>query len=424
MADLDEEHLRGAHLDETYLREAYERIIRSRIRLLTSHGFYGMLLMHLRPAIDPSCETAATEGEHIIFGPDFLDSLSDDELDFVMMHEVLHVALQHHLRNGDRDHLLFNIACDIVVNANIMHALRRKEPIVLAAHKEAIWQTPGGKSGHLYTAEEVYEELLRCHELRQTGGNGSGNVNGNARMAGLPGGFSDDHGRWPGVGDGLTDQTIWRQRVISAAEAAKKDDEGLGTGSLPIFAERMLRELREPQIDWRIILNDFVQEEIADYTFTPPDRRFDDLGFFLPDFSERNHTVKDLLFYVDTSGSIRDRELVAAFSEIAGAIEQFEGKLSGKLSFFDVKVSEPIPFETVADILKIRPRGGGGTNFHAVFAQLGKVITGGEVPSCAIILTDGKAIFPREPAAHGVPVLWIINNKTADPPWGKVARIT
>jgi predicted metal-dependent peptidase len=387
-----------------------------------------MLLMHLRPAIDLSCETAATEGEHIIFGPDFLDSLSDDELDFVMMHEVLHVALQHHLRDGDRDHRLFNIACDIVVNANIMYELHRKEPIVLATHEVALWQTPGGKSGHLYTAEEVYDELLKRYELYQTGGNASenasGGAGGGASRAGLSGGFSDDHERWPGTGDGLTDQTIWRQRVISAAEAAKKDSEGQGAGNLPLFAERMLRELREPQIDWRIILNDFVQEEIADYTFTPPDRRFADSEFFLPDFSEKDHTVKDLLFYVDASGSIRDRELAAAFSEIVGAIEQFEGKLSGKLSFFDVRVSKPIPFETVADILKIKPRGGGGTSFHAVFAHLGKIIADGEVPSCVIILTDGMASFPKEPAAHGVPVLWIINNTTVNPPWGKVARIT
>ena len=32
-------------------------------------------------------------------------------------------------------------------------------------------------------------------------------------------------------------------------------------------------------------MNDFIQEEVVDYSFTPPDRRFDDSPFFLPDFN-------------------------------------------------------------------------------------------------------------------------------------------
>jgi predicted metal-dependent peptidase len=37
-----------------------------------------------------------------------------------MMHEILHVVLQHCLRGEDRDQERFNIACDIVVNSNIL----------------------------------------------------------------------------------------------------------------------------------------------------------------------------------------------------------------------------------------------------------------------------------------------------------------
>ena len=40
-----------------------------------------------------------------------------------------------------------------------------------------------------------------------------------------------------------------------------------------------------------------------------------------------------------------------------------------------------------------------------------------------IILTDGYAPFPDEKEAMGIPVLWLLNNKDVDPPWGKVARI-
>ena len=54
------------------------------------------------------------------FSPDFLENLSEEELDYILMHEILHVVLQHCLRQCERDTDLFSIACDIVVNSNIL----------------------------------------------------------------------------------------------------------------------------------------------------------------------------------------------------------------------------------------------------------------------------------------------------------------
>ena len=103
-------------LSEDKKKEYRRRLLLSRMRILCNHGFYGLLLMHMIYAIDEDCDTAATDGCRIFFGPGFLEELSDAELDFVMMHEILHVVLQHCLRQGDRDNERFNIACDIVVN--------------------------------------------------------------------------------------------------------------------------------------------------------------------------------------------------------------------------------------------------------------------------------------------------------------------
>ena len=59
-----------------------------------------------------------------------------------------------------------------------------------------------------------------------------------------------------------------------------------GFGGPPMFATRILEALTEGKLDWRTLLNDFVQEEICDYSFSPPDRRFGDSDFFLPDFND------------------------------------------------------------------------------------------------------------------------------------------
>ena len=102
------------------VQEKEQMCIRDRMRILADNGFYGLLLMHMGYGVDENCSTAATDGKKIIFGPVFLEEISDRELDFVMMHEVLHVVLQHFLRQGKRDGERFNIACDIVVNSNIL----------------------------------------------------------------------------------------------------------------------------------------------------------------------------------------------------------------------------------------------------------------------------------------------------------------
>ncbi len=199
----------------------------------------------------------------------------------------------------------------------------------------------------------------------------------------------------------------------------------LDRGTLPMFAQRMLEKLKKPQTNWRTILNDFIQEEICDYSFSPPDRRFQDSPFFLPNFNEmgKNDNVSDILFFIDTSGSISDNDMTTAYSEIKGAIDQYDGKLQGWLGFFDAAIIEPKPFSSFEEFNVIKPAGGGGTDFQIIFEYVNQHMKEKE-PNCIIILTDGYAQFPKEELANDIPVLWLINNQDVTPPWGKVARFT
>ena len=55
------------------------------------------------------------------------------------------------------------------------------------------------------------------------------------------------------------------------------------------------------------------------------------------------------------------------YSEICGAIDQFNGKLTGWLGFFDAAVIPPKPFNSFEDLKLIKPKGGGGTSFNIIF---------------------------------------------------------
>ena len=427
-------------IDNKKARELAERLMRSRIRILQDYGFFGLLLMRVKFAVDEGCKTAATDGQRIYFATRFADKLSDFELDFVMMHEILHIVLKHCFRGENFDNDAFHIACDIVINSNIMKSMNRTQPIVLKHFGAAMHLAPNGQEGHLYTAEEVYEMLPKHLKIKKkgkdsgaTGGKGNKDDAGGGSGTGIGGeaygstndGFADNHDKWGSLGHDEAEslQEEWNQHIISAAEAEeiRVNAKCCGNYSKELI-DRVLQKLKKPQLDWKTILNTFVQEEITDYSFTPPDRRFDESPFYLPDFNEKEEYVKDILFMIDTSRSMSDHSVTTVFSEVKGSIEQFNGRLCGKLGFFLYKVVPPVDFSSVDEVLKIMPKGGGGTSFKCVFEYVNTHMKRNP-PACIIMLTDGHADWPDERMTDGIPVLWLLTNNFVNPPWGKIARI-
>ncbi len=400
-------------------REYMRRILVARMSILSGNGFFGLLLMHMKFALDDSIGTAATDGERIYFDPRFLDEISDRELIFVLMHEIMHVALRHCFRAGDRDSTGFNIACDIVVNSNILQASGMDpKSISLSKYGESMHKTPSGDEGYDFTAEEVYE-MLPMAMKRSSSANGPG-IGGSG--AGYPSnGFKDDHSKWGSVQDKAL-EAVWANRMRDALEASTSRSSVKGRGILPAGVERELKELLDPKTDWKVLLNDFIHEEITDYSFMPPDRRFTDNPFLLPDYNDTETVVKNILFMIDTSASMSEDEITQAYSEIKGAIDQFNGRLEGRLGFFDAAVVPPEPFYDENEFRIIRPVGGGGTSFDAIFDYIRSEMSDREIASI-IIMTDGYAPFPEESAAIGIPVLWMINNDDITPTWGRVARL-
>lgn len=499
-----------------------KRLQSARLSLLSKQPFYALLLMNMKFALDITCQTAYTDGTRIAFNPDFINSLSDSELEFVLMHEVLHVALGHTFRvQADYDLEAYDLACDIVVNSNILKSFDMDlKKITLKEYGEAIHVAPDGKEGYEYTVEQVYIQLLKTlkknknkddsdsvndvdesqddseedaeiddededkddseedegHDGDGDGagngngkgcgkGSGKGNGKGNGKGGSASGGGTegdlesliasikaenaekaataliketmlkesdensviketefDDHSFWKGDDELNSQRDVWYSRMVEATEMISTLDGGKSRGTIPQAAERLIEELKKPILDWRTILNDFIQEEICDYSFAPPDKRMEDCPFFLPDFNEKDEKVKDILFMIDTSGSMSDDEISQCYSEIYNAIIQFNGKLQGMLGFFDAVVVEPTPFEDEEEFKIIRPKGGGGTSFHIIFDYVREKMIENP-PASIIILTDGYAPFPNEDDAEGIPVLWIINNNEVNPPWGKVARL-
>lgn len=384
-------------LSNQKINELTKRLLQSRTRILLKQPFYGLLLMHVGFSLDCHCPTAYTDGKKIAFHPDFLDQLTDSEVDIVLLHEIMHIVLKHCFRGHGLDPERYNIACDTVVNSNIVYSSGLGvESISLKCDVDPWRVAPNGKEGYLYTAEEVYAMMpAMTTSKKQTG--------------------IDSHDHWEKTPMDADMEDLWDKRIVDSAQMAQKH-----SGQLPYQVERMLEELQQPKHDWRTILANFIQEEVNDYSFAPPDRRYEG-DFFLPDFNDVDVSVKKILFMIDTSGSMDKKMITEMYSEICGAIEQFNGKMTGWLGFFDATIVPPKPFNSLEDLKMIRPKGGGGTSFKIIFEYIQNEMKD-ELPSAVIILTDGYAIFPEEKDTMGIPVLWVLNSDVK-PPFGKIVRV-
>ena len=129
----------------------------ARALLVRDNPFFGHLSMGLQLACAP-CGTACTDGTRLIFDPDFAEKLTDREMQFVILHEVLHCVLEHCTRGRTLNSALFNISCDIVVNSTIF-AMWGIESFSVAG-EEPMHLAPNGKEGREYNAEEVYHMLI------------------------------------------------------------------------------------------------------------------------------------------------------------------------------------------------------------------------------------------------------------------------
>ena len=372
-----------------------EKIFKARSRILYKNGFFGNLLLSLKLSFSEEIDTAATDGRCIYFNEKFMEDLTIEETEFIILHETMHVALNHMERGKDKNQFLYNVAADIVINSCILKMYQDISMISIHG-QESMNTVPGAyagdQMGYLYTTEEVYYKLLSNPKIKKL-----------IKLSG----FIDDHSHWDEADINKIKENIIKAHLSSTSLSSR--------GNLPGEFETYLNKLVSPKIDWRVYLNDFIQDEIYDYSFTPPDNRFSSYDFFLPGFNERDEKIDNIVFAVDTSGSMDDDDICNCYSEISGAIAQFNGRIKGYLIEFDSAIQAVYEINDDFDISKIKTKGRGGTDFEVVTNYIFNDMKGIEIKKL-IILTDGYATYLKKEDIRELSLLYILTNDRVDHP--------
>ena len=78
--------------------------------------FYSAIYESMYRVESESVQTMGVSCKQMVYNKKFVEGLEFEELMFVDLHEICHVALMHVSRRKNRDPELWNIACDIYVN--------------------------------------------------------------------------------------------------------------------------------------------------------------------------------------------------------------------------------------------------------------------------------------------------------------------
>ena len=362
--------------------DVQDRIIVARVGLLLRHPFFGNMATRLKVEhCDDWCPTAATDGKHLFYNTQFFNALSNKEIEFVIAHEILHCVFDHIIRREDRDPIIYNIACDYIVNNTLVRD-KIGEPVKMIQIFQD-WKYDG------WTSEEVYDEIHKKAEengkkfLEQLGELLDEHVDWEKAPKGQKG--SKGKGKGKGQRPTYTKEELGKIRdeikenMISAAQAA-------GAGNIPGEIERMIKDLTEPKMNWREILRQQIQATIRnDYTFSRPSRKGWHTGVVLPGMNFDQQI--DCAIGLDMSGSIGDDQAKIFLSEVKGICDEFK-EYNIKIWCFDTKVYNEQDYSSSdgEDISTYKPMGGGGTEFECNWEYMkNQDIT----PKKFIMFTDG-----------------------------------
>ena len=370
-------------------------------------SFFGSLMLFAQIEKSKNLPTAATDGRKIFFNEEFLNSLSSQEQNALMLHEVLHMALLHVTRRQSRDPHIWNIAADIVVNDLIER--NTSFPLPEGAIIDNRFQDK--------SVEYIYEALLKSkkkYKLVITDILEPSNANSDESK-------KDSNDVMEPLSQEETDEieSFWKDKM----EILKNSSEhqlSNGKGSLPAGIEQEISTILEPEVDWRHALWKYVGKTPAD--FDDLDRRFIYKGLYLESLLTE---AVEVSVCIDTSGSVSDELLKQFAGELKGILRSYPN-VKCSLFFADTNLAGPYEIDRIEQMPKAVGRG--GTSFVPFFNYLKKH---GEENSLlgnnklSIYFTDGYGDFPSQEPNN--PTMWLVCKdglETQSFPFGEVVRIS
>ncbi|MBF0397678.1 MAG: peptidase [Desulfobacterales bacterium] len=270
--------------------------------------------------------------------------LDDEEYKFVIAHELLHIGLRHEVRSKGRDHFLWNVACDYVINGWLIEMGIGHIPNFGMLHDPSL---------RGLSAESVYDvivkDLRRFRKIATLRGYGLGDI------------LDTEPGTWD-YNKGIGLDEFYRRALITGLEYHQAERRAY----LPAGLIEEIRALAQPPIPWDVELARWFDNHFAPIekhqTYARPSRRQSATPDIpRPRWAPLYGALDSRTFGVvlDTSGSM-DRNLLAKALGTISCYSISRDVPLVRVVFCDATYYDQgyMPPETIADRVKVRGRGG------------------------------------------------------------------
>jgi predicted metal-dependent peptidase len=400
-------------------QETLGRVARG-LRLLTAPlPYLAGLAAAVRVNIDSRVPTMGVFASgRLVVNPAFVAKLKENELIFVLAHELLHLALRTHDRARGSHHLEFNYAHDYIINDILrvelgftsipaggldMPGAREKsaEQIVLEMRRNAD-RMPS--QSRVFDGQPV---TLR-HVLTPGAGQAqreAGDVLDDKTECEL---FPDEAGEQAARAKALK-ELAQKSLALAKAMGAMKGRGGAADGAQQQVVTALRGLYRTP---WELALQKWLESAApGERTFLRPSRRgATEADIVLPGRKRESWMLNVIL---DTSGSMTDDipRVLGALADFCEAVAVDEIRV--------VQCDTAITSDTVlspAELAEYEVRGYGGSDLTLAMRMLAE---DARVTAC-LVITDGEIGYPADEMPYAV--LWVLPGEETGfvPPYGRV----
>ena len=406
----------------------------SRNALYINMRYLDVALSSLAWEITTEIPRIGTDGLKIAYEPHYLADLYRKNpmlVNRVYLHMVFHCIFRHLFRPCPEDQELWNLSCDIAVEALVDGMHHRSIRMGVHPFRRAVYDELR-KNLKVLTAEGIYRELKKADYRPEQ----------RARM--IQEFCIDDHMYWPAPPEEegpkppspmmarlkkhWKDVSDRMQTELSIGREAGSEDGDL--------SDELAVENRE-RYDYRTFLKKFavLKEEMQidpdsfDYVFYSYGlRMYGNMPLIEPQEWKETHKIEEFVIAIDTSMSCSG-ELVKKFLEetyhILAETESFFKKVHIRIIQCDDAVRADQLITTGEELKEymehLQLYGDGGTDFRPAFSYVHELMEQGEFRNLKGLLyfTDGKGTFPRKRPPYDVAFILFREDykEVSVPPW-------
>jgi Predicted metallopeptidase (DUF2201). len=405
-------------------KNAHDSLLKARIRLIQHNPFFGSLALNLTLIEKSDGGGQGTLGVdtrgRCYYNPHFINHIwkqNEKALEFILCHEIMHLAEHHHDRCGHRNPNIWNCATDYAINQMLVDAgfqMPADSGLLDAKYK-------GLPSEAIYV--RIKDEIDKSGKdgPSMPGGPGAGQCGSCAVGGDDKDGKGEGQSKDPDGGEGVAPHE-WPVHVAAAAALAKQ------RGKLPAGMDRYIDAIITPKLDWKKILAKLLRVAVSarsgrdDYSYARVSRRAGAMerifGKNAPIMAATvGHDPGEVLIAIDTSGSIGPNELQSFASEAIAVVQQVGRPC--RVLYCDAQIASEVKIDGT-DFRKLikAAKGGGGTDYRPVFEHADKL---SPKPCAVIYLGDMYASFPDH-APKGYKSIFVSTTDVVAP-FGKTIKL-